>query len=367
MYALLGRVMELFGADTPAGSAVPGPGVDGAAGSGWSGAAQADQQAAAAGLARRRGELGQADAAVDAFSRQLAADTAAGRRGAGQVLSSAQASGAVLAPWANTVPGRVALIASMGDHLSRAAQLMTSHAALVSQRSQHLATLAAAFHPGPVAGGMVDPRAGVYARRRGPGHSRRMGRVAFPGSGQAGGMASAGPGGGVAPARLRMSSGFAGGVRGFAPAGLRGGSPGVVPPAGAVDLSGLGGRPGKADEHGLQRYTILANRAISAAFPQINTIGGYRHDALKWHPEGLALDVMISSTYPPLSPQGIALGNGVLAYVLHNAKALGIAHAIWRQHMYYPDGTVESMEDRGGLTANHFDHVHIATIGGGYP
>lgn len=125
--------------------------------------------------------------------------------------------------------------------------------------------------------------------------------------------------------------------------------------------------PGKADEHRLQRYTILANRAISAAFPQIRTIGGYRPDALKWHPMGLALDVMVSSAYPPLSPQGIALGNGILAFVMHNAKALGIDHAIWRQHIYYPNGTSEAMEDRGGLTANHFDHVHIATIGGGYP
>jgi hypothetical protein len=25
------------------------------------------------------------------------------------------------------------------------------------------------------------------------------------------------------------------------------------------------------------------------------------------------------------------------------------------------------MSDRGGVTANHFDHVHIATNGGGYP
>lgn len=125
--------------------------------------------------------------------------------------------------------------------------------------------------------------------------------------------------------------------------------------------------PGKADEHRLQRYTILANRAISAAFPQIRTIGGYRPDALKWHPMGLALDVMVSSAYPPLSPQGIALGNGILAFVMHNAKVLGIDHAIWRQHIYYPNGTSEAMEDRGGLTANHFDHVHVATLGGGYP
>lgn len=125
--------------------------------------------------------------------------------------------------------------------------------------------------------------------------------------------------------------------------------------------------PGKADEHHLQRYTIITNRAVSAAFPQIKTIGGYRPDSMKWHPQGLALDIMVSSAVPPLSPQGVALGNGIRDFLLKNAKTLGVDHVIWRQHIYYPSGTSEAMEDRGGLTANHFDHVHVATIGGGYP
>lgn len=122
--------------------------------------------------------------------------------------------------------------------------------------------------------------------------------------------------------------------------------------------------PGKASEYRLQRYTILCNRAVSAAFPQIQSIGGYRPDSLKWHPQGLALDVMIPNF---LSPQGIALGNGIRDFLLRNAKVLGIDHVIWRQQMYYPSGTTELMENRGGLTANHFDHIHLATIGGGYP
>ena len=125
--------------------------------------------------------------------------------------------------------------------------------------------------------------------------------------------------------------------------------------------------PGKAPEERLQRYTILTNRAVSAAFPQIKTIGGYRPDSMKWHPQGLALDIMVSSAYPPLSPQGIALGNGIRDFLLKNAKTLGVDHVIWRQHIYYTNGTSEPMENRGGLTANHFDHVHVATIGGGYP
>jgi len=82
--------------------------------------------------------------------------------------------------------------------------------------------------------------------------------------------------------------------------------------------------PGKAPEDRLQRYTILTNRAVSAAFPQVKTIGGYRPDSMKWHPQGLALDIMVSSAYPPLSPQGIALGNGIRDFLLKNAKTLGV-------------------------------------------
>lgn len=123
--------------------------------------------------------------------------------------------------------------------------------------------------------------------------------------------------------------------------------------------------PGKASEYRLQRYTILCNRAVSAAFPQIQSIGGYRQDSLHWHPDGLALDIMIPGDV--LAAPGVALGNGILKFLIQNSKVLGVDHVIWRQHIYYPSGTVEAMDDLGGITANHFDHVHVATLGGGYP
>ena len=46
---------------------------------------------------------------------------------------------------------------------------------------------------------------------------------------------------------------------------------------------------GAASEKGLQVKTILAARAVSAMFPEIQNIGGVRPDALRWHPNGLAL------------------------------------------------------------------------------
>jgi hypothetical protein len=82
--------------------------------------------------------------------------------------------------------------------------------------------------------------------------------------------------------------------------------------AGAVGRSAGGVLPpGVAPENGLQKDTILAARAVSAAFPEIRTIGGYRPDSLPWHPNGQAIDVMIPD---PSSPHGRALGDQVVRF-----------------------------------------------------
>ncbi len=114
---------------------------------------------------------------------------------------------------------------------------------------------------------------------------------------------------------------------------------------------------GLAPERGLQVRTILVSRTISATFPEIHSIGGVRPDALRWHPDGLALDVMIPN---PGSAAGVALGNEIVSFVLKNAVRFGIQDAIWRGVYYTPGGA-----QRGGY--GHFDHVHVTTTGGGYP
>lgn len=114
---------------------------------------------------------------------------------------------------------------------------------------------------------------------------------------------------------------------------------------------------GVAPERGLQVRTILAARSISALFPEIQNIGGVRPDGLRWHPNGLALDVMIPN---PGSAEGIALGNQIVAFVLKNADRFGMQDAIWRDVYYTPGGP-------SGSGMGHFDHVHITTTGGGYP
>ena len=117
-------------------------------------------------------------------------------------------------------------------------------------------------------------------------------------------------------------------------------------------------------EAGLQVRTILVARAVSAIFPEVQRIGGVRPDYLRWHPDGLAIDVMIPN-YD--SAEGIALGDDVVDFVLRNADRLGLAHVIWRQTLYPAHGASHRMAGRGDDTANHMNHVHIATVGGGYP
>jgi hypothetical protein len=83
-----------------------------------------------------------------------------------------------------------------------------------------------------------------------------------------------------------------------------------------------------------------------------------RPDALRWHPDGLALDVMIPN---PTSAEGIALGYRIVSFALANADKFDLQDCIWRGVYYTPGGGAKP----GGY--GHFDHVHITTHGDGYP
>ncbi len=106
---------------------------------------------------------------------------------------------------------------------------------------------------------------------------------------------------------------------------------------------------GVAREAGLQPKAILAARAVSAQFPQIREIGGVRPDSKPWHPSGLAIDIMIPNH---TSPEGIALGDQIMAFALNNAGRFGLQDVIWRGTYYTPAGPQAS-------GYGHYDHVHI--------
>ncbi|WP_137146462.1 glycoside hydrolase [Mycolicibacterium sp. CR10] len=106
---------------------------------------------------------------------------------------------------------------------------------------------------------------------------------------------------------------------------------------------------GVASEAGLQPNAVVAARAVSRQFPQIADIDGVRPDSKPWHPSGLAIDIMIPN---PESPEGIALGDQILAYAMSNAGRFGLQDVIWRGTYYTPAGPQSS-------GYGHYDHVHI--------
>jgi hypothetical protein len=82
----------------------------------------------------------------------------------------------------------------------------------------------------------------------------------------------------------------------------------------------------------------------------IDSIGGRAdRSGTSDHPSGLALDFMVDSE----------TGDEVADYVLDNQDELGVKYVIWEQRYNDGDGW-STMEDRGGATANHFDHVHVS-------
>ncbi|MEJ7596573.1 MAG: hypothetical protein WKG01_01580 [Kofleriaceae bacterium] len=72
-----------------------------------------------------------------------------------------------------------------------------------------------------------------------------------------------------------------------------------------------------------------------------------------------ALDILVSDVYGKVPSDNNALGDELAAYVLANQPEHGIWYVIWRQR--YNDGSGwDPMEDRGSITQNHYDHVHVS-------
>ena len=113
----------------------------------------------------------------------------------------------------------------------------------------------------------------------------------------------------------------------------------------------------------LQVDSIRVARAVAQRFPDVQTIGGWRPvDAYPDHPSGRAVDIMIPN-YD--TNEGRELGNRIKNYLFAHREFFNIEYMIWRQ-MYIPAaGTPNQMEDRGDPTQNHYDHVHVTTVGGG--
>ena len=108
----------------------------------------------------------------------------------------------------------------------------------------------------------------------------------------------------------------------------------------------------------LQPQAEAFRQDVAAKFGLTN-IGGYREGDPQDHGKGRAVDVMV--------PVGSEVGNQVAQYAVDNIANAGISYVIYRQHFYAPvdniygpANTWNQMLDRGSITENHYDHVHVS-------
>ncbi|MGI5271305.1 coiled-coil domain-containing protein [Nonomuraea sp. CA-218870] len=79
------------------------------------------------------------------------------------------------------------------------------------------------------------------------------------------------------------------------------------------------------------------------------------------HPLGRACDFMLSRGGAFPSPAEVQRGHEIAAWVIKNGRRLGIMYVIYRQRIWHVrTGAWRVMSDRGGTTANHYDHPHVS-------
>lgn len=124
-----------------------------------------------------------------------------------------------------------------------------------------------------------------------------------------------------------------------------GSDPDPAEPDPAVDITGPAVLP-----H-VQRFANAACGATTAC--TISTYDGHHPVAAR------ALDLLASDVYGSLPGDDNALGDAVAEYALAHQQEHGIWYVIWRQRINDGSGW-EPMEDRGSITQNHYDHVHVS-------
>ncbi|MFI6601642.1 coiled-coil domain-containing protein [Nonomuraea sp. NPDC050536] len=88
-------------------------------------------------------------------------------------------------------------------------------------------------------------------------------------------------------------------------------------------------------------------------------VGCFRSGGGGEHPLGRACDFMMSSGGTMPGAANNTLGDQIAAWALKNQDKLGVKYVIWKQRINMGSGW-RAMEDRGSITENHYDHVHIS-------
>ena len=114
----------------------------------------------------------------------------------------------------------------------------------------------------------------------------------------------------------------------------------------------------KSENAGLQPQTAAFKEEVANLFG-ITSFSGYRPGDSGDHGKGLAIYFMV--------PVSSALGDQIADYAIQNMASRGISYIIWKQRFYAPFDskygpayTWNPMPDRGSVTENHYDHVHVS-------
>ena len=114
----------------------------------------------------------------------------------------------------------------------------------------------------------------------------------------------------------------------------------------------------KSENAGLQPQTAAFKEEVAKLYG-ITSFSGYRPGDSGDHGKGLAIDFMV--------PVSSALGDQIADYAIQNMASRGINYIIWKQRFYAPYDskygpayTWNPMPDRGSVTENHYDHVHVS-------
>ena len=116
--------------------------------------------------------------------------------------------------------------------------------------------------------------------------------------------------------------------------------------------------PANVNTTGLQPQAAAYMNEIAGLYG-ITSFSTYRPGDSGDHGKGLAVDFMV--------PESSALGDQIAEYTAANMASRGVSYIIWKQRFYAPFNSIYGpaytwnlMPDRGSITENHYDHVHVS-------
>ncbi|MEU7003824.1 hypothetical protein [Nonomuraea sp. NPDC046570] len=115
---------------------------------------------------------------------------------------------------------------------------------------------------------------------------------------------------------------------------------------------------------GLTPRMISVRDEVLRNFPMPYNYGCLRPGDPGEHGKGRACDFMMSSGGRMASGADADRGDALAQWLIDNGNRLGVMYIIWKQRYYdiRTGGGWDPMSDRGGTTANHWDHVHVSVF-----